>query len=704
MRFFTLLLTIWALLFDVGLAESLTRVRLVSDLVSVQPGGKLTVAIELIMPTGWHTYWRNPGDAGQATKVVWSLPVGFSASELQWPVPISLVEDGLTVYAYTSTVRLLTSISVSKEVALGNHQLGATIFWLECEKSCVKGSEVVSLPLTVSTQQAESPDALLLRQHFSALPKSLPFLQNGTWMGVAQGDIRRAQLSISAPPDLWMIMPDKAAEGQWTAEKGPLRSGDPATWTLTFNRFEQEWPSRLKGLLIRSSDRVGYEFDVDLKSALLSSKTSVSTESLNTANLSTSFWGMLVAALLGGLVLNIMPCVLPVLALKVLGFVGQANQKPGRVRLLGSVYGAGVLTSFLALALLVIAVKSTGGTASWGMQFQNPKFLLLMTLLVLLVALNLFGVFEVILPGKAMQSASDLSGKDGLGGAFFNGVLATLLATPCTAPFLGVSLGYALAQSTPVIILFFLTSGIGLALPYVLLCWQPAWLRYLPRPGNWMVTFKVAMGFPVLATAVWLSTLTTSHYGADRSFWVGLFLVVMAMAAWIYGAVIQRSAKASIAGWLTLTFLVIMAFGWFLERELDWRHPPTRSRASAKSEGLIGWKPWSSEAVTQFRKEGRSVLVDFTADWCTTCQINKRRAIEVERVAQRIIELKVAPLMGDFTFDDPAIAAELRRFKRAGVPLVLIFPADLNQEPIVMSDGLFSADDLLKALEQVAVK
>jgi thiol:disulfide interchange protein len=361
-----------------------------------------------------------------------------------------------------------------------------------------------------------------------------------------------------------------------------------------------------------------------------------------------------------------------------------------------------VLTSFLALASLVLVVKSAGGDAFWGMQFQDPKFLIAMTTLVLLVALNLFGVFEVYLAGGTMSAASNLASKEGGAGAFFNGVLATLLATPCTAPFLGLSIGYALAQPGWVIVLFFLTVGVGLALPYVLLCMQPAWLKWLPKPGNWMVKFKVAMGFPMLATAVWLTSVTTAHFSNDV-FWLGMFLVVLGLAAWLFGEFIQRGSKNRSMAWAAVVGLLVMAYGWFLEKELHWRNPSSgaASKAVAKT-GPIAWEAWSPAAVDTYRSQRRPVLVDFTASWCTTCQINKRRAIEVDSVAQRIRDLKVAPLLGDFSLKDPLIAAELRRFQRAGVPLVLVYPADPGRSPIVLPDGLFSAATLIEALNSAA--
>jgi len=322
-------------------------------------------------------------------------------------------------------------------------------------------------------------------------------------------------------------------------------------------------------------------------------------------------------AFVGGLILNIMPCVLPVIALKILGFVNQSKADPARVRRLGLIYALGVLCSFLLLALLVIGVQRAGQAAGWGMQFANPKFLVFMTVLVTLVALNLFGLFEVNLGGGAMSAAGELASKEGAGGAFFHGVLATALATPCTAPFLAPALGFAFSQPAGIIIVMFLTIGLGLSAPYVVLSWEPGWLKFLPRPGVWMSHFKVAMGFPMLATAVWMFWLAGKHYGEAGILWFGLFLVVLALAAWVWGQFVQRGTKRRGLAMAISLLLVVCGFSYTMESELRWRAPVQRAATGvpANRPGGIAWEPWSQEAVAKARADGRPVLVDFTADW-----------------------------------------------------------------------------------------
>ncbi len=413
---------------------------------------------------------------------------------------------------------------------------------------------------------------------------------------------------------------------------------------------------------------------------------------------------MLLYAFIGGLILNVMPCVLPVIALKILGFVNQGHEQPGQVRKLGLVYAAGVLFSFLVLASLVVGVKVAGHQAGWGVQFGNPEFLVIMTLLITLVALNLFGLFEINLSGKVMGAAGNLSAKEGSAGAFFNGVLATALATPCSAPFLGVALGFAFAQSYAVIILFFLMIGLGLALPYVILSWNPALLKLLPRPGAWMEKFKIAMGFPMLATAVWLYDLTTVHYG-EHTLWLALFLVMVAMAAWIYGEFIQRGRTHK--GLAAVIIVAILTVGYFyaLEDNLHWRTPRGDTVASASQptdpDGIV-WQPWSAKAVADATTAGHPILVDFTAQWCTVCQINSRTSIEIPSVQKKLREIHAVTLKGDYTKTPEDIAVELRRFGRGGVPLVVVYAGNPAVAPEVLPDGFLTPSIVLDALDRAA--
>jgi thiol:disulfide interchange protein DsbD len=308
-----------------------------------------------------------------------------------------------------------------------------------------------------------------------------------------------------------------------------------------------------------------------------------------------------------------------------------------------------------------------------------------MTIFVLLIALNLFGVFEVTLGGRAMGAASELASKEGASGAFFNGVLATLLSTPCSAPFLSGALAFAFTQPPATIVLILLMVGVGLAAPFVVLSWQPRWLKFLPRPGVWMEKFKIAMGFPMLATVVWLFKLTLNHFSKSGVFWFGVFLVALAMSAWIWGEFVQRARGRRWPG-IAASFLVtgvVAALALGRAPDLDWR-------------------PWSPGAVAKARAEGRPILVDFTADWCATCQVNMRTSINIVRVRKKLDAMNAVTLVADFSNEDPVIAEELHRFKRDAVPLVLVYPRDASKPPIVLPDGYLTPTIVLDALEKAA--
>jgi thiol:disulfide interchange protein DsbD len=374
---------------------------------------------------------------------------------------------------------------------------------------------------------------------------------------------------------------------------------------------------------------------------------------------------MLLLAFLGGLILNFMPCVLPVIALKILGFVKQSADAPGRVRTLGVVYGLGVMVSFLILAALAIAVQQAGGLANWGDAFRHPAFQVALTILMTLIALNLFGVFEITLSSRAVGAASGLASRAGASGAFFNGVVATILATPCTAPFLGVALAFAFTQSALVTFIVFAAAGAGFSFPFVLLCAEPRWLRLLPKPGAWMEKFKTAMGFPMLATAVWLMWLSAN--ASEEVLWLGLFLVILALAAWVWGEFVQRGARHRGLAALICAVLVAADFGLLVETK--------------PSSDAIAWNVWSQQAVEDAQRAGHPVLVDFTAKSCLTCQVNKRLSLEISRTRAKLRKIGAVALMADYTRGDPAIARELREFNRAGVPLVLVYSKDPSKTP-----------------------
>ncbi len=684
-----------------------TQVRLLLPVETARPGSTVVAGIHLKMDADWHTYWKNSGASGIPTTIQWELPAGLTAGEIQWPVPEKLPPEELTTYVYENEVVLLVPLTLGTDLKPGPLVLKATVAWLECKEKCLPGSAAVSAKLNIGAETKPTTDAALIQAWQHKLPGSAAGLSpRAEWEPGATSDERGLILEWNSTNTASTVDFFPEASETFEVQAGVQRLAAAAgkiRLRKLVKKFQGEWPAEISGLLIErmGAESSGHNLKVPIAG---SPPTQPETSALPGQGL----WKMLLYAFIGGAILNVMPCVLPVIALKILGFVSESKSEPRHVRKLGLLYALGVLVSFLALAALVLAVKAAGHQAGWGMQFSNPQFIVGLTTVVTLVALNLFGVFEVNLSGRLLGTAGNLASKQGGAGAFFNGVLATVLATPCTAPILGTALGFAFTQRAPVVVLIFATVGAGLAAPYVILSWQPGWLKFLPKPGAWMEQFKIAMGFPMLATALWLFSLTTIYYG-ERSWWLAVFLVFVSAAAWVFGGFVQRgSRRRGLA--LGMTLLVLTAgYVWALDGQLRWRSP----LQDASSEGSLPhapegyvWHAWSAEAVAQGRAEGRPVVVDFTAKWCLTCNISVAPAFETKPVIEKLKQLKAVALLADYTRYPPKITEELARFDRTGVPLVLVYPSDPSKPPIVLSEPLPYpapyAPTLLEALDRAA--
>ncbi|NBZ95563.1 MAG: hypothetical protein EBR40_03920, partial [Proteobacteria bacterium] len=498
------------------------KVWMTTDAVPIQAGTPFPVTIALDLEPGWHTYWQYPGDSGLPPKVTWQLPEGWTAGPIEFSVPNQFSEPGdMIIYGYEKRQILRATITPPKDLPREQiYDLKASLTWLACKELCVPGSADVEL-------KVPGPRMGDLDWKSASVPKGdWPLSGKPPFTVSVSGKNGTKLLSFSGEPGIaYEFYPDPA-DGTSAGHMTQLASGNAIVFSIPW-----DGPAQFHGLLVEKVSRKawwiaeGSDFSVGSKSA-----------SQGIA------WGILIAALfsgfLGGLILNLMPCVLPVISLKIFSFIAQAGESPQRIFRHGLAFAAGIFAWFLGLGVLVIALKAGGSQVTWGaFQFQNPWFVVGLSVLVFLFALNLFGVFEITLPGSAANSLDHTASRGGYAGSFFQGLFATLLATPCTAPFLGSALGFAFGQNAPVILAMFAAVALGMSLPYLLLSARPGWRKWIPKPGMWMERFKQFMGFPLLATNLWLLWVVQNQRGSEAVLVLLALFLVLGFCAWIFGIV-----------------------------------------------------------------------------------------------------------------------------------------------------------------------
>ena len=655
----------------------LVRAELLADTTAIEPGRPFEVGLVLRMAEGWHTYWEFPGDSGLPTAVKWDVPEGFGMGPLRWPLPTRLVEPGdLEVYAYKGEVMLITTVIPPQDLTQQPVTLRAEATWLVCEAICIPGS--IPLEITLPVASASQPPSPANTGIFDKYRRLLPVDSQPPFAIEWSHD--GSTLTLGGLPDgaeLFPLPTPDQVVGH--AIKGP-EAGD----------ISIQAPLPFRGVLAVNRDgrREGWYV------AHAGQETAAHTPAMP------SLFEALLYGFLGGLILNLMPCVLPVISLKIFGFVRQAGDEPGKILRHGLAFAAGIFLWFLGLGAVVVAIKAAGGQATWAFQFQNPWFNLAICSVVVVFALNLFGVFEIILPGRAANALSEASEGGGYGGSFFQGMFATLLATPCTAPFLGTALGFAFSQPAVVIFAMFASVAAGMASPYVLLSAKPGWMKILPKPGAWMERVKQLMGFPLLATLIWLLSILGSQKGTAGVVWASSFFLCLAFACWLYGAFCgpqSRPRTRAIA--LTGALLAAVLGGWLFIGVLFSSSQRTSSTATVSSDG-IPWVEFSQARLDKLLGEGRGVFLDFTADWCISCKFNERTAIDRPAVREVLKTSGIIPMKADWTNANPEITAALKRFGRVGVPFYVIYPPGRPDKPIILPELLTESiviDALTKA-------
>ena len=662
---------------------------LVSDTAGIVPGKPFEVGVLLEMAPRWHTYWEYPGDAGLPTALAWTLPEGFVAGPIQWPLPDRVIEPGeIEVYAYKDKVLLLTAIVPPAKIAEKTVTLRAKVDWLVCEEICIPGSADLELSLPV-TDEATEANAELFSAFRKLLPAATPAPYQLKW--TRNGNL--LELSVNGLKDAKAVdlfpLPAKG-EQIGHPQGGPIQNGAA---TIKF-----ENPGDLRGVLVVETKSGRQGWLVSSSEQLVSREPPISSKASAQSTNQPGLWQALIFGFLGGFILNLMPCVLPVISLKIFGFIRQAGDHPERIFRHGLAFIAGIFAWFLGLGLVILGLKSTGSEVTWAFQFQNPWFNLIIGCIVFVFALNLFGVFEIVLPGRASTALAEASSQEGYAGSFFQGIFATLLATPCTAPFLGTALGFAFSQSSLVILLMFASVAFGMSAPYFLLSARPGWMKLLPKPGEWMERVKQFMGFPLLATLIWLLYILGNQRGLEAVIWAAAFLLCLALACWIYGAFCGplSSAKTRVVSLAAIVLIVFGGAGFFLtERFARSTMPGTASRSS---DG-IAWRPFSQKALDDLLGAGEPVFVDFTADWCISCKFNERTAIDVPAVREAFSKSGIVPMKADWTNANPEITAALKKFGRVGVPFYVLYPRGGSDQPIILPE-ILTQSIVLEALSK----
>jgi len=667
--------------------------ELVSELDAIAPGTTWLVALRLVTEPEWHSYWRNAGDSGSPPSLDWTLPAGFRAGEILWPVPRRVPEPPLAVYGYEGEALFLTEIEAPRDLTPGRTvSLAVHADWVVCRVECIAGDADLTRRVSVAAG-ANTPDPRWsepLRAAHSKLPRPMPAFRASAFPTATGYRLSVAPAAgWDRPLDGVLFFPAANGVLDHAAPQPLARSGAAFTLTLTRSEYASSPASRLTGLLVSpagwdSSGAVtGFEVDVPVEAA--AARVPVG---------SLAFWLTLVLALAGGLLLNLMPCVFPVISLKVLGFASLAAQGRRRAWHHGLVFAAGVLAAFLALGGLLLALRGAGGGLGWGFQLQSPAFIAALACLMFGLALNLLGVFEVGTSLTRLGAAEAPVPR--LASSFGAGVLATVVATPCTAPFMGVALGFALTQPPAYALLVFAMLGLGMASPYALLAASPRLLALLPRPGAWMIVFRQAVAFPLFATVAWLIWVLAQQTDADGVLRALLGLTLLSVAAWTLGRW-DRLAASRRARLTSRTAAAAIAMA-ALALAIPGARTPAGAAAEAAEAAEAFWEPYSAQRLAELRREGRPVFVDFTAAWCLTCKVNERLALGTRVVRDRLRQLGVTTLKADWTTRDPEIERALAAFGRNSVPLYVLYHRNASATPAVLPT-LLTPSIVLEALD-----
>jgi thiol:disulfide interchange protein DsbD len=663
--------------------------ELIAERTALTPGQTLTVALRLSMQRGWHTYWQNPGDSGLATTLDWKLPPGVSAGRIQWPTPRVLPVGPLVNFGYEGEALLLVDIATSADLSSGKTAtLAARADWLVCKEICIPEGADLALTLPIAATSVADPHwAHAIADARAALPRPLT-----GWRIAATGMSDKIQLALSpeqdaASPGTLRFFP--YSEGKIEPAGAQTQSRDGSTIRLLLPVASQRVGefTRVAGVLT-ASDGFGKAraatIDVPIAGVVAAGPAPArpvaqsAPVALSGNAIALPFLVALGFAFVGGVLLNLMPCVFPVLSLKLLGFASHGDSGAA-MRRHGLAFAAGVIVSFWVLAAILVALRAAGAQLGWGFQLQSPAVVTALAILFFVLALNLSGVFEVrqLLPSSvANWNASNPYVNDVL-----SGVLAVVVASPCSAPFMGAALGYALTESAAVTWITFTVLGAGMALPYLVLAYFPKWRSKLPKPGPWMVRLRQLLAFPLYATVLWLAWVLGAQLDNNAVARLGVALLLIAFALWAWR---MQDASGRVWGVAALAALAIAVVVGRPIVASPAGSPVEVATSAAAEEGT--WQRYTPDRVAQLALAGRPVFVDFTAAWCVTCQVNKQLVLNTDAVQDAFAQRKVALVRADWTRRDPAIGEALAALGRSGVPVYVLYRP--GQGPLLLPEVL----------------
>ncbi|MCO5106484.1 MAG: thioredoxin family protein [Burkholderiaceae bacterium] len=723
------------------------EVELVGEAGAIVPGQPMRLGLRIRHDPQWHTYWRNPGDSGLATQIALELPPGFAAGAIEWPAPQRLFIPPLANYGYEGEIVLPVPVRVPAVVDGERVRFAGRASWLMCREVCIPGEADVALELPVQRSGAapksrfaglfDEADRRMPRQRIAARAfadgETLSIGLPGRASAVEFFPYREGLVSNAEPQVLYAsegglrlavrLSEDGARQARGAgagvaaaAEGIVLVDGEPRELDVSVSPAALPAGTEIARVAgaaqavaepaRRGLDLPGLQPGGPGSSAGAAGRGPGSGSASGSGAASAAGASLWLAALfgaIGGLILNLMPCVFPVIGLKVLGFARHGSEGSAGSRVGALAFAAGVVVSFWVLAGLLLGLRAAGQAAGWGFQLQSPLFVAAMALLFVAIALNFSGVYEIGVSltrlGQLEQGATRRAHP--LAGSFGSGVLAVLVATPCTAPFMGSALGYTLGSSTLEALVVFTAIGVGMAAPYLLLGLFPGWLRWLPRPGRWMETFRQLLAFPMYATAAWLAWVLGQQAGIDAVLALAIGAVLLALALWLAGRFVQRERGAR-RSWAAALALASFALAIWTAWPSNAGGPPAQVRSGAGSgkADAIAWQPWSRARVDEVLAAGRPVFVDFTAAWCVSCQANKRLVLERDAIVAAMAQRGVVRMKADWTNRDPAITAELARYGRNGVPLYLLFTPGQG-EPQILPE-LLTTGIVMDALAGIA--